>query len=200
MIEIDDAGWGCLIGGVVIGCYRSETGAFAAGQIAPAYFQNDDPEQPGLYRRKAYLAQAAAVVAVCLRELSATPAEPVRICRGCVLDGVRAWLTSAGYRWQTAKITGPLQELVERELQARLAELGFQVSYEQLTDRRQAGLFWYRQVEWLKGGHAAARQPVPERGAVCKTGWDSFTRWAYQPYSVARRAGTGALGAGRTTC
>lgn len=193
MIEIDDAGWGCLIGGVVIGCYRSETGAFAAGQIAPAYFQNDDPEQPGLYRRKAYLAQAAAVVAVCLQELSATPAEPVRICRGCVLDGVRAWLTSEGYRWQTAKITGPLQELVERELQARLAELGFQVSYEQLTDRRQAGLFWYHQVEWLKGGHAAARQPVPERGAVCKTGWDSFTRWAYQPYSVARRAG-------RTSC
>ena len=22
MLQIDDAGWGCLVGGVVIGCYR----------------------------------------------------------------------------------------------------------------------------------------------------------------------------------
>ena len=33
MIEIDDAGWGCLIGGVVIGCYRVETAEFAAGGV-----------------------------------------------------------------------------------------------------------------------------------------------------------------------
>ncbi len=186
MIVIDDAGWDCLIGGVVLGCYRVESGAFAAGQIAPQFFQNDGPEQPDLYRRKVYLAQAAAVSAICLQQLAATVAEPVQIGRSPGLDGVRAWLTSQGYCWQTARITGLLPELVKRELQARLAEYGYAVSYEQLTDRRQAGLFWYHQVAWLKGGHAAARQPVPERAAVCKTGWDAYARWAYQPYSQAR--------------
>ena len=204
MIVIDDAGWDCLIGGVVIGCYRVESGAFAAGQIAPQFFQNDGPEQPDLYRRKAYLAQAAAVSAVCLQQLAATVAEPVQIGRSHGLDGVRVWLTSQGYRWQTARtpalhlpvcvpgfagyasVTGLLSELVKRELQARLAEYGYAVSYQQLADRRQAGRFWYQQVEWLKGGHAAARQPVPERAAVCKTGWDAYARWAYQPYSQAR--------------
>ena len=103
-----------------------------------------------------------------------------------MLDGVRAWLTAQGYRWETAKITGPLQELVERELQARLAEFGFHVDYELLTDHNKAGLFWYRQVEWLKGGNANACQPRPERARVCKTGWPAYARWAHHPYSQAR--------------
>ena len=199
MIVIDAAGWGGLIGGVVLGCYRGESGAFGAGQIAPQFFQNDDPEQPDLYRRQAYLAQAAAVGALCLQKLGAGPAEPVRIGRGAGLAGVCAWLTSAGYRWQTAPPPaqtgrgragasggGPLPALVERELQAHLTEFGFRISSQELTDRRQAGLFWYHQVEWLKGGQAGARQPVPARAAVCKTGWATYARWAYQPYAQAR--------------
>ena len=92
------------------------------------------------------------MVEVCLAQLKATPAEPVAIGSGYVLDGVRAWLTAQGYRWQAAKITGPLQELVECAFQAHLAGLGFNVSFDLLTDPNKAGLLWWRQIQWLKGG------------------------------------------------
>ena len=55
MLPFDDAGWGCLVGGVVIGCYRvppdpapgafQQGGEFVSGVIAPSYFQNDDAEE-----------------------------------------------------------------------------------------------------------------------------------------------------------
>jgi len=41
-IQIDDAGWGCLLLGVLIGAYRVETGEFAFGEIAVEHFQNED--------------------------------------------------------------------------------------------------------------------------------------------------------------
>ena len=59
MLQIDDEGWGCLVGGVVIGCYREppETGShtggeFVSGVVAPCYFQNDDAEEPNRYARR----------------------------------------------------------------------------------------------------------------------------------------------------
>jgi soluble lytic murein transglycosylase-like protein len=93
---------------------------------------------------------------------------------------------------QLAQITGPLsarrlwlRELVERAFQGRLAELGCQVSRDLLTDHHQAGRFWYRQISWLKAGHAAAARPI-RRAQVCKTGWSAFSTWAYHPYAEAR--------------
>ena len=186
MLQIDDAGWGCLVGGVTVGCYRVETGEFVAGTVAPAYFQDDDPHEPSHFRRKDYLDAAAHVVEVCLAQLKITTAEPIAICSGYILEGARAWLTAHGYRWQAAKITGPLQELVERAFQAHLAELGFNVSYDLLTDHTQAGLFWWRQVAWLKGGKANAKVPDPDRARVCKTGWSTYYTWACHPYAEAR--------------
>jgi hypothetical protein len=186
MIQIDDAGWGCLVGGVVIGCCRVETGECAAGLVPPTYFQDNDPDEPGHFRRKDYLHAAAHVVEVCLAQLKATPAEPIAICSGYVLNGVRAWLTAQGYRWQADKITGPLQELVERAFQAHLAELGFNVGFDRQTDHTKAGLFWWRQVQWLKGGNVNAEVPDPDRVQVCKTGWSTYHTWAYHPYAEAR--------------
>jgi hypothetical protein len=186
MLQIDDAGWGCLVGGVTIGCYRVETAEFVAGTVAPAFFQDDDPDEPGHFRYKDYLGAAAHVVEVCLTQLKATPAEPVVICSGYVLDGVRARLTTQGYRWQTAKITGPLQELVECAFQAYLAGLGFSVSCDLLTDHKKAGLFWWRQIQWLKGGDVNATMPDSARAAVCKTGWSTYLTWASHSYAEAR--------------
>ena len=199
MLQIDDAGWGCLVGGVTVGCYRVETAEFVAGTVAPTFFQDDDPDEAGRFWRKDYLTAAARVVDVCLAQLKATPVEPVAICSGYVLDGVRARLTAQGYRWQIAKtpalhlpvcagasVTGPLQELVERTFQAHLAELGFHVSYDLLTDPNKAGLFWWKQVTWLKASNADATAPDPQRARVCKTGWSTFNTWACHPYAEAR--------------
>lgn len=186
MIQIGSAGWGNLVGGVVIGCYRTETGAFAAGVVGPAYFQDDDPQEPGRYRRRAYLAEAARVTAGCLAHLGATPAEPVAVAPDYVLESVRARLTAQGQHWQVARRAGPLAELVARAGQAHLAELGCAVSWELLTDRSKGGLCWWRQIQWLKNGDVDARAADPARARCCKTGWRAYRTWAEHPYAEAR--------------
>ncbi len=186
MIQINDAGWGCLVGGVAIGCYRVETGEFAVGLVAPTYFQDDDPQEPDHYRRQDYLQAAAQVAAVCLAQLKAMPAEPIAICSGYVLEGVRVWLTAHGYRWQAAKITGALQELVERAFQAHLAELGCHIGFDLLTDHSKSGLCWWWQIAWLKSGNVNATAADPARARVCKTGWSTYRTWANHPYAEAR--------------
>jgi len=209
VIQIDDAGWGCLVGGVVIGCYRvppetasgapQQGGEFVSGIVAPGYFQNDDAEEPNRYARRRYLDAAAQVAATCLARLKATPEDEVAVCSGHVLNGVRAWLTSQGYRWHAARtralhlpvcagasVIGVLQEEVERAFQLHLAELGCNVGYDLLTDHARAGLFWWRQIQWLKGGDVNALAPDPARAVHCKTGWAAYPTWAYHPYRQAR--------------
>ena len=192
MLWISGAGSGCLIGGVVIGCYRELPEAashvdaeFVSGMIAPGYFQNDDPEEPDRYTRRRYLAVAAQVVAVCLGRLKATLAEEVAICSGHVLEGVRAWLTTQGYHWQVAR-SSAIREPVGAAFHRHLAELGFNISHDLLADYARAGLFWWRQIQWLKGGDVNAPAPDPARAAVCKTGWAAYPLWAYHPYNQAR--------------
>jgi len=84
-----------------------------------------------------------------------------------------------------ASVTGSLLELVERAFQGHLAELGCHVSYDLMTDPNQAGLFWWKQVAWLKAGNAEATTPDPERARVCKIGWSASNTWAYHPYAEA---------------
>ncbi len=181
MIQVDDAGWGSLVGGVVIGCYRPETEEFVHGVVAPRFFQG------AAFASKEYLAEAARQAAACFERLRVGKGEPVEICTGYVLEGIREWLTVQGYSWEPARITGPLQKRVERAFWEHLRSLGFDVPFDLYTDPTRRGLLWWRQVAWLKGGDADATAPVPERAAVCKTGWASYSVWATHPYREARR-------------
>ena len=65
----------------------------------------------------------------------------VECCTGYVLSGVRAWLSEQGYDWRTAKITGPLQEKVERAFLDLLQGYGLDIDYETLTEK-QGLAFW----------------------------------------------------------
>jgi len=38
-VQIDDAGWGCLLLGTIIGAYRTDTQEFACGEIPGELFQ-----------------------------------------------------------------------------------------------------------------------------------------------------------------
>ena len=179
MIQIDDAGWGCLIGPVLIGAYRIETQEFAYGKIPVRFFQ------PPLFAQKAYLDKAAEVARQLLDELKVKPKERVEICRGYVLDGVRAWLAKTGRSFRTVKVEGPLQVLVETALQQELAALGLRVSYEVLTEKQ--GLLFWLCLRWLKGGDIDATKAVPEREKHAKTGWASYDIWISHPYAEAKR-------------
>ncbi len=186
MIQINYAGWGSLVGGLVLGCYRFETDAFAAGLIESEFFQNSDRQDPNRFSRKAYLAEAVRVTATCLQQLQPTVDEPLAVSSGYPLTGMHDWLTEAGYTWQIGAANTHLQALLAEELQRHLAELGLHVSLDLLTDPKKAGLLWWVQVRWLKGGDVNRRGVEPERARFCQTGWEHYPTWALHPYREAR--------------
>ena len=186
MIQIDDAGWGCVVGGVLIGVYRDGTDEFTYGLVAPRFFQGQ------AFAAKAYMAEGGVQVAVCFDHLQVRADEEILCCTGYVLDGVCEWLAEHGYIVKRGKITGRLQDRIEGALQEYLAGLGFVVDYATLTAPDKKGLFWWKQVAWLKGGNVNATRSVPDRIELCKTGWDSFDTWANNPYDKAKAKGKAA--------
>lgn len=196
MLQIDDAGWGCLIGGVVIGCYRipespDEHGwpCFVSGVISPRHFQNDDPEEPNRYARRRYLPAATEVIATCFARLKATPAEPVQIAPGPVLDGVQGWLSEAGYRWEAGRITGACHAQLAQAWQLHLAALGFSAGMDLLTNPARAGLFWWRQVQWLKGRGRPGGGPGPGTRPGLQDGLDRVSDLGLSPLQPGAGAG-----------
>lgn len=178
-IQVDDAGWGSLIGGVLIGAYRIETKEYVVAEVPVSFFQGD------AFSRRDYLDETARVVAGLLEQLNVDKKEPIHICTGYVLGHARTWLAQNGYTWQEAKITGPLQDLVERSLLESLHQVGLtDLDYSTLTTKQ--GLFFWRALRWLKGGDINATQPAPERETLAKTGWSTYSIWVSHPYEKAK--------------
>lgn len=177
-IQIDDSGWGSLIGGVVIGACRVESPRtqHAFREVPVALFQG------AAFAKKLYLHVAADLALELMGELRVPKDEEVLVCTGYVLEAVRARLREEGYRVIAASIGDPLQSLVEGEFNERLRCLGID------ADGRR-GLDWWKAVKWLKGGDVEASEPDPQREKVAKTGWRSYRKWAYHPYSVAKAMG-----------
>ena len=80
-IQIDDAGWGCLLGGTLIGAYHVETQVFRFAEIPVKQFQG------AAFARKDYLTGAVTVAQGLFEALGVERDEPIQMCRGYVLDG-----------------------------------------------------------------------------------------------------------------
>ncbi len=180
MIQIDDAGWGSLLMGVIIAGYRRETGDFAWKEIPVEMFQGEN------FLREAYRQGAVDAVKGVLLQLRHKPEEPIEICTGYVLDGIRNYLSEQGLHWSAAKITGHLQDKIERLLLDNLRVIGLKdLDYETLTEKH--GLFFWNALRWLKGGGINGKA-LPERERVAKTGWPTYHIWASMPYNEAKKA------------
>jgi len=70
MTQIDDAGWGCLVGGVLLGIYSKETGEYAYREIPINIFHH------GNFTAKAYLKIAYQLTPDLLDALKVPPDEP----------------------------------------------------------------------------------------------------------------------------
>lgn len=93
-------------------------------------------------------------------------------------------MANKGFKYETTKITGPLQEKIERRLLENLRKIGFiDVDYETLTQKQ--GLFFYKALKWLKGGDINGTV-LPERERFAKTGWNTYRIWAIMPYYKAK--------------
>jgi hypothetical protein len=159
VIEVDDSGWGDLVGGVVIVMRRVETGEKHVGQIPLEYFR--EPQ----FKYQEYLRVAAQIIVEGLDALAASKDEPIHVCTGYVFTAARETLRELGYHVCEVKITGATQELAEHEFVKSLVAIGVGPS-EMVASMRSFSGF----LEWVKKDQGGREKYV-------KTGWSSWSRY-----------------------
>jgi hypothetical protein len=158
VIEVDDSGWGDLLGGVVIVMRRKETNQVYVEDIPLELFQ--DPE----FKYKSYLRYALIIVIKGISHLEVQKEEPIHICSGYIFTKVREGLEELGFKVIKVKIEGPTQETAENEFLKHLEKLGVGKAPEIRTIRSFTGF-----MNWLK-------EDLENREKYVKTGWNSWPR------------------------
>jgi hypothetical protein len=156
-ILIDDAGWGDLLLGVVIGALKPPDRRYMDRRIPTSCFQ------PPNFENKKYLDEAAKIADEIVEVMQPDLETRFKVCSGYVLSSVRRHLQDRGFKVEEVEITGELQEMVERSYVRWCVEVG--VPEERLQDKRR---FWTL-LEWV-----AERPELRER--LVKTGWASWER------------------------
>ncbi len=163
-IQIDDAGWGDLVGGCFLGFLRRDTGEYIAKLIDISHFR------PPNFARKTYLNEALRLAREALEELRVTKEEEIEICTGSVLSEIRLTLMEEGYTVKPTRIEGELQDRVENSLLDYYAELG--IPRENLTLESGRERF-YVLLRWVM-------EDLEGREKCVKTGWKSWnSKWRY---------------------
>ncbi len=173
-IQIDDAGWGDPVGGVLIGLFRIETREYVVKEIEVTHFQ--DPNFAG----KTFLGRGLELVLEGLSCLKVSKNEPIQVCRGAVLDGVRDGLKDKGFEVIPTKIEGQLQELVEANFVTSLERIGIQ-GIPRVSGKER----FFRQLEWIQ-------EDLKHREQFAKTGWKNWPkklrnwrpRWRHEEQKV----------------
>ena len=154
-ILIDDAGWGDLILGVVIGALKLPDRRYMERRIPASSFQ------PPNFDDKQYLDDAVKIAEEIFEVMRPDRETCFKVCSGYVLSSIRRHLRDREFNVEEAEITGELQEMVERGYQRWCVEVG--VPTERLEDKRR---FWTL-LEWV-----AEKPGIREK--LVKTGWK---RW-----------------------
>jgi hypothetical protein len=154
-ILIDDAGWGDLILGVVIGALQLPSRKYMRRRISVSSFQSPS------FENKKYLDDAVKIAEEIVEVMRPDRETRFKVCTGYVLSGIREYLRKRGSNVQDVKITGELQEMVERSYVRWCIEVG--VPAERLEGKRR---FWTL-LEWV-----AERPELREK--LVKTGWKSW--------------------------
>jgi isopentenyl phosphate kinase len=157
-IQIDDAGWGDPVGGVLIGVYRVETSEYVVKEIEVTHFQEPN------FVNKTFLARGLELVLEALTCLQVPKAEAIQVCRGTVLDEVRAGLKARGFKVIPTKIEGHLQELVEANFVTSLEKIGLQ-DIPRVSGKER----FFRQLEWIQ-------EDLLKRECYAKTGWKNWPK------------------------
>jgi len=161
-VQFDDSGWGDLLGGVVIGSYRTGTKQFTYRLMDIRFFK--DP----LFDEKHYLSEASRLIQEMIQELEVTKSEPIQLCTGYVLSRAVSDLAGQGFNVSTGKITDPLQQLGEQAFLNELRKIGYEpISNREANGRMRAKSF-YHMLRWMN-------EKLPERRQYAKTGWRYFT-------------------------
>lgn len=161
-VIIDDAGYGDLLFGAVIGAYRPETDDFIYDVIDVKYFQRP------LFARKKYLSEARRIALKLVDRLRLGDGERVEVCRGDILDRAAAALAGrlGEDRVARVKVEGEAQRLVELAYLNELRNLG----YEPIGDRtKRWAKSFFHMLRWLNAH--------PEMLRWAKSGWPRLQRY-----------------------
>ena len=156
-ILIDDAGWGDILLGVVIGALKPPDRRYMDRRIPVSSFQ------PPNFENKKYLDDAVKIADEIVEVMQPDVETCFKVCSGYVLFSVRRHLRERGFKVEEVEITGEFQKMVERSYVRWCVEVG--VPEERLQDERR---FWAL-LEWV------AERPDLREGLV-KTGWASWER------------------------
>ncbi|MFQ6065052.1 MAG: hypothetical protein ACE5L6_06220 [Candidatus Bathyarchaeia archaeon] len=157
VILIDDAGWGDLILGVVIGALKLPDCRYMERRIPVSSFQ------PPNFEKKKYLDDTVRIADEIVEVMQPDMETSFKVCSGYVLSSVRRHLRERGFKVEEVEVTGELQEKVERGYIRWCTEMG--VPAERLEDERR---FWTF-LEWV------AEEPKI-REKLVKTGWRSWKK------------------------
>ena len=170
-ILIDDAGWGDVILGVVIGSLELPDRRYMERRIPVSSFQ------PPNFERKRYLDDAVKIVEEVVEVMKADEETRFKVCSGYVLSGVRRYLQDRGFRVDKVEVTGELQERVERGYVKWCEEVGVPANTLSGDVRKR---FWTL-LKWV-GEKPEARE------SLVKTGWKSWRRkWRKITFSARGR-------------
>jgi hypothetical protein len=165
-ILIDDAGWGDLILGAVIGALKAPERRYMERRIPVSAFQSPN------FENKRYLDEAVRIAKEIVDVMKPDKETYFSVCQGYILSGVRKYLRSEGFPVEEARITGELQEMVERSFVRWCMEVG--VPAERLESEKR----FYPILEWVT-------EQIELRESLVKTGWKSWqTKWRKQAYKA----------------
>jgi hypothetical protein len=163
-IEVDDAGWGDLVGGVIVGGYNPLNEEFRWTEVSVEHFQGE------AFSRKDYLVKARRAVNKILGDLGADKRfHMVALCTGYVFNHATRWLRQNRWRVVRRRIEGQCQELVEERFRTELVKIGVPpgmiVNVPSGTNR------FMQLFQWVK-------KDPEERERFVKTGWSSWqSKW-----------------------
>ena len=158
VIEVDDSGWGDLIGGTVIVLRRIETGENHWGEIPLELFQGDE------FKYKAYLRSATRIILEGIDALGVSTDEAIHICTGYVFTHAKDTLKELGYKVTEVKIVGATQNFAEGRFIESLMNMGLGSRGELASIRSFNGF-----LGWVKAD-------LEGRERYVKTGWNSWPK------------------------
>jgi hypothetical protein len=161
-LQVDDAGVGDLLDGVVVGVYRPETGEFKYDMISVEFFQ------PPKFAKKAYLGKASEIVMKIIDKMKPLENEPILICSSYIFEeAVQDLQEKYGKETvSTSKITDEAQRLVETAYLDELRNLGYEPVGEREEKRARS---FFHMLRWVKKD--------PRRFKYAKTGWPRLSRY-----------------------
>jgi hypothetical protein len=159
-VDVDDAGVGCPVGGVLIGAYHHGSKKFLCQEIKVEFFQSP------FFEEKRYLEEACKITMDLLTQLECDPSRTmVYICSGQIHSKSKELLRQKGFEVLVTEIKQPLQDLLEGSLKEYLKKkFGFEGFYDPKKDDPREG--FNNATKWLRED--------PRRMRYAKTGWRYF--------------------------